>query len=72
MIEELTMMVPALKPLVNPKTGEETKRTVELWLPEKKIRAWNVRHALKPKPDCRSLTSGSRAVGDARGNCLGP
>lgn len=47
-MEELRMMVPALKPLVDPETGEETARTVELWLPEKKIRAWNTRCALNP------------------------
>lgn len=42
-MEELNMMVPSLKPLVDPATGAEMKRTVELWLPEKKIRAWNAR-----------------------------
>ena len=44
-MEELKMMLPALKPLQDPETGELTKRTVEMWLPEKKIRAWNTRCA---------------------------
>ena len=38
-------MVPALKPRIDPVTGEEVLRQVEVWLPEKKVRAWNPRWA---------------------------
>ena len=44
-LAELRSMVPALKPRIDPVTGEEVLRQAEVWLPEKKVRAWNVRWA---------------------------
>jgi hypothetical protein len=54
--------VKELPPLQDPDSGEVIKRTIETWLPKKKIKAWSTRYPMMPYVTLHSRRLGSCLV----------